>query len=37
MGLIDDLKAGSVALDTQVFIYFIEESKQCLPLLKSSL
>ena len=34
MGLIDDLKPGPVALDTQVFIYFIEESKQCLPLVK---
>ena len=35
MGLIDDLKPGPVALDTQVFIYFIEETKQYLPLLKS--
>ena len=34
MGLIDDLKPGPVALDTQVFIYFIEESKQFLPLVK---
>ena len=34
MGLIDDLKPGPVALDTQVFIYFIEESKQYLPRVK---
>jgi hypothetical protein len=34
VGLIDDLKPGPVALDTQVFIYFIEESKQCLLLVK---
>ena len=34
MGLIEDLKPGPVALDTQVFIYFIEEDKQFLPLVK---
>jgi predicted nucleic acid-binding protein len=36
VGLIDDLKPGPVALDTQVFIYFpfIEEDKQFLPLVK---
>ena len=34
MGLIADLKPGPVALDTQVFIYFIEEDKQYLPLVK---
>lgn len=34
MGLIDDLKPGPVALDTQMFIYFIEEDKQYLPLVK---
>ncbi len=35
MGLIEDLKPGPVALDTQVFIYFIEEDKRYLPLVKS--
>ena len=34
MGLIDDLKPGPVALDTQMFIYFIEEDKRYLPLVK---
>ena len=34
MELIDDLKPGPVALDTPVFIYFIEEDKQFLPLVK---
>jgi predicted nucleic acid-binding protein len=34
VGLIEDLKPGPVALDTQVFIYFIEEDKQFLPLVK---
>ena len=34
MGLIEDLKPGPVTLDTQVFIYFIEEDKQFLPLVK---
>ena len=34
MGLIDDLDPGPVALDTQVFIYFIEEDKRFLPLVK---
>ena len=34
MGLIEDLKPGPVALDTQVFIYFIEEDEQYLPLVK---
>ena len=34
MGLIEDLKPGPVALDTQVFIYFIEEDKEFLPLVK---
>ena len=34
MGLIEDLRPGPVALDTQVFIYFIEEDKQFLPLVK---
>jgi len=35
VGLIEDLKPGPVALDTQVFIYFIEEDKRYLPLVKS--
>ena len=35
MGLIEDLKPGPVALDIQVFIYFIEEHKEFLPLVKS--
>lgn len=32
MGLIDDLDPGPVALDTQVFIYYIEEDERFLPL-----
>lgn len=34
MGLIEDLKPGPIALDTQVFIYFIEEDQRVLPLVK---
>jgi predicted nucleic acid-binding protein len=34
VGLIEDLRPGPVALDTQVFICFIEEDKQLLPLVK---
>lgn len=34
MGLIDDLDPGPVALDTQAFIYFIEEDERYLPLIK---
>ena len=34
MGLIEDLRPGPVALDTQVFIYFIEEDEHFLPLVK---
>ena len=34
MGLIDDLDPGPVALDTHVFIYFIEEDARFLPLVK---
>lgn len=34
MGLIDDLDPGPVALDTQVFIYFIEENERFLRLVK---
>jgi len=34
VGLIDDLKPGPIALDTQMFIYFIEEDKRYLPLVK---
>lgn len=34
MGLIDDLQPGPVALDTQIFIYFIEEDGRYLPLVK---
>jgi hypothetical protein len=34
VGLIDDLDPGPVALDTQVFIYFIEENERFLPLVK---
>ena len=34
MGLIDDLDPGPVALDTQAFIYFIEEDERFLPLVK---
>ena len=32
--MIDDLKPGPVALDTQIFIYFIEEADRFLPLVK---
>jgi predicted nucleic acid-binding protein len=35
VGLIEDLKPGPVALDTQVFIYFIEEDQRLLPLVKT--
>jgi len=34
VGLIHDLKPGPVALDTQIFIYFIEEDGRFLPLVK---
>jgi hypothetical protein len=34
VGLIDDLKPGPIALDTQIFIYFIEEDGRYLPLIK---
>jgi len=34
VGLIEDLTPGPVALDTQVFIYFIEEDQRLLPLVK---
>lgn len=34
MGLIDDLGPGPVALDTAVFIYFIEEDRTFLPLVE---
>ena len=34
MGLIEDLAPGPVALDTAVFIYFIEENKLFLPIVK---
>ena len=34
MGLIEDLTRGPVALDTAVFIYFIEENKSFLPIVK---
>ena len=34
MGLIDDLQPGPVALDTAVFIYFIEEDRRFLDLVK---
>ena len=34
MGLIEDLEPGPVALDTAVFIYFIEENKLFLPIVK---
>ena len=33
MGLIDDLGTGAVAVDTAIFIYFIEEHPKFLPLL----
>lgn len=32
MGLIDDLGSGRVGVDTSIFIYFIEEDSQYLPL-----
>ena len=31
MGLIDDVGPGSVAVDTAIFIYFIEEAPEFLP------
>ena len=31
MGLITEIGAGSVAVDTAIFIYFIEENPRCLP------
>jgi predicted nucleic acid-binding protein len=34
VGLIEDLSPGPVALDTQVFIYFIEEDDRFLPIVK---
>jgi predicted nucleic acid-binding protein len=34
VGLIEDLAPGPVALDTAVFIYFIEENKNFLPIVK---
>jgi predicted nucleic acid-binding protein len=34
VGLIEDLSPGPVALDTAVFIYFIEENKLFLPIVK---
>lgn len=34
MGLIDDLGAGPVGLDTQAFIYYIEENPRYLPLVE---
>lgn len=34
MGLADDLMPGPVALDTAIFIYFIEEDSRFLPLLR---
>jgi predicted nucleic acid-binding protein len=34
MGLIEDLRGGPVALDTQIFIYFIEEDEHFLALVK---
>lgn len=34
MGLIDDVKPGPVALDTQIFIYLIEEEDRFLPIVK---
>jgi hypothetical protein len=32
VGLIDDLGAGPIGLDTAVFIYFVEEHTEFLPL-----
>lgn len=34
MGLIEDIASGPVALDTAIFIYFIEEHPQFLPLVE---
>ena len=34
MGLIDDLGKGDVAVDTSVFIYFIEEEPRFLPIIR---
>lgn len=34
MGLVDDLRAGPVALDTAPFIYLIEEHPQYLPIVR---
>jgi len=34
VGLTDDLRPGPVALDTAVFIYFIEEAPRFLPIVK---
>ena len=34
MGLMDDIGAGPVALDTAVFIYFIEEHPRYLPIIE---
>ena len=34
MGLMDDIGSGPVAIDTAVFIYFIEEDLQYLPLIE---
>ncbi len=34
MGLVDDLGAGPVGLDTPAFIYFVEEHPQYLPLVR---
>jgi predicted nucleic acid-binding protein len=34
VGLIDDVKPGPVALDTQIFIYLIEEEDRFLPIVK---
>ena len=34
MGLIEDIAPGPVALDTAIFIYFIEEHQQFLPLVE---
>ena len=34
MGLIDDVAGGPAALDTSVFIYFIEQDPEFLPLVK---
>jgi hypothetical protein len=34
VGLIQDVSPGPVAIDTAIFIYFIEEDKRFLPLVK---